>query len=140
MAHEYSHIMHIERRPEEFLSLKGEIISEGMAVFLTNLIIKDLDVSNSIPFMPQNAFEWCLKNEQLIKDSIKLELNDTTMRLFRRYISDGSFADPPIGFVQKTGYFIGYRIIEKCINDGMSLEEVCSLESEMVINKSKYFK
>lgn len=140
MVHEYAHILHIDRRPKEPLSLKREVISEGMAVFLTNRIIKNIDVSNSIPFMPKNAFEWCLKNEQLIKDSIKWDLNDTTMRLFKRYISDGSFAEPPVGFVQKTGYFIGYRIIEKCINKGMTIEEICTLESEMVIKKSEYFK
>jgi hypothetical protein len=130
MAHEYAHILHFDRCPKEPLTLKREIIYEGMAVYLTNLIIKDIDVANSVPFMSKNSFEWCLKNEQLIKDSIKLELNDTTMRLFKRYISDGDWAEPPKGFVQKTAYFIGYRIIEKCRNKGMSLQEICSLESE----------
>ena len=139
MAHEYAHILHIDRKPEEPLSLKREIVSEGMAVYLTNLIIKDIEVSNSIPFMPQSNFEWCIENESMIKDSVQLELNDTTMRLFKRYISDGSYADPPSGFVQKTGYFIGYRIIEKCIENGMALEEVCGLNSDAVIKKSEYF-
>lgn len=140
MVHEYAHILHIDRRPEEPLTLKREIVSEGMAVFLTNRIIKDIEVSNSVPFMSKSSFEWCMENEQTIKDSIRLELNDTTMLLFKRYISDGDFAQPPIGFVQKTGYFIGYRIIEKCINKGISLDEICSLESEAVINISEYFK
>ena len=140
MAHEYAHILHIDRQPNEPLTLKREIISEGMAVFLTNRIIKNIEVPNSVPFMSKNSFEWCLNNEQLIKDSITLELDDTTMQLFKRYISDGSFAEPPAGFVQKTGYFIGYRIIEKCIEKGMSIEEICALESEMVIRKSEYFK
>jgi uncharacterized protein YjaZ len=142
MVHEYAHILHIDRRPKEPLSLKREVISEGMAVYLTNRIIKNMDVSNSIPFMPHQNFEWCVKNEELIKDSIKLELNDTTNRFFKRYISDGdsNWARPPIGFVQKTAYFIGYRIIEKCIHDGIPLEEICSLNSDMVIRKSEYFK
>jgi hypothetical protein len=139
MTHEYAHILHIDRQPQEPLSLKREIVSEGMAVFLTTRIIKDIEVSNSVPFMSKESFEWCLKNEQVIKDSVKLELGDTTMRLFKRYISDGSFAQPPSGFVQKTGYFLGYRIIEKCINKGMSIEEICSLASDMVIKKSGYF-
>lgn len=139
MAHEYSHILHFERRPEEPLSLKREIVSEGMAVYLTNQIVKDITVSNSIPFMPESSFNWCQENEQLIKDSISLELNDTTMQLFIRYISDGSFAKPPEGFVQKTGYFVGYRIIENCMNKGMTLEEICSLNAEAVIEKSDYF-
>ncbi len=140
MVHEYSHVLHLSRRPDEALTLKREIVSEGMAVYLTNRIIKDIDVANSIPFMSQSSFEWCLKNEQAIKDSIRQELNDTTDRLFKRYIADGGFAEPPSGFVQKTGYFIGYRIIERCAKKGMSLEEICSLPSEAVIDKSDYFR
>jgi len=140
MAHEYSHILHIDRKPKETLTLRGEVVSEGMAVYLTNRIIK-IDVSNSVPFMPKSSFEWCMNNEQQIKDSIKLELNDTSQRLYKRYISDGAgFSVPPKGFVEKTAYFIGYRIIEKCINKGMTIEEICSLGSEAVIEKSEYFK
>jgi len=139
MAHEYSHVLHIDRRPEEPLTLKRELVSEGMAVYLTNQIIQDIEVSNSIPFMPENSFGWCVENEQLIKDSIQLELNDTSMQIFTRYISDGSFAEPPKGFVQKTAYYTGYRIIEECIKTGMSLEEICALDSETVIRRSNYF-
>jgi hypothetical protein len=62
------------------------------------------------------------------------------MQLFKRYISDGSFADPPRGFVQKTGYFAGFRIIEACIKGGIKLEELCLMNSDEVISKSGYFK
>jgi uncharacterized protein YjaZ len=140
MAHEYGHVLHFSRKPDEPLTLKREIVSEGMAVFLTNQIIEDIEVSNSVPFMSKSSFEWCMENEQLIKDSIKCKLNDTSMQLFTRYIADGDFAKPPKGFVQKTAYFIGYRIIEECVKKGMSLEEICSLDSETVISKSDYFK
>ncbi|MFC2137711.1 DUF2268 domain-containing putative Zn-dependent protease [Bacteroidota bacterium] len=139
MAHEYGHILHFDRRPDEPLTLKRELVSEGMAVYLTNQIIKDIEVSNSVPFMSEESFKWCMENEQLIKDSVELNLNDTTMQIFTRYISDGSFAKPPKGFVQKTAYYAGYRIIEECVNKGMSLEEICSLDSKTVINKSNYF-
>lgn len=139
MAHEYAHILHIDRRPVEPLTLHREVVSEGMAVYLTTLILKDLKVSNAIPFMPETSFEWCLKNEQAIKDSIQLELTDSSERLFKRYISDGSWAKPPLGFAEKTAYFAGYRIIEKCMDRGMSLEEICSLSSDRVIEKSGYF-
>lgn len=139
MAHEYGHILHFERRPEEPLTLKRELVSEGMAVYLTNRIIQDIEVSNSVPFMPESSFNWCMENEQLIKDSIRLELNDTTVQIFTRYISDGSFAKPPEGFVQKTAYFAGFRIIEACVKKGLKLEEICSLDSETVIRMSDYF-
>jgi len=139
MAHEYAHILHIDRQPKEPLTLKREVVAEGMAVFLTNRIVQGIEVSNSIPFMPKTSFEWCQRNEHVLRDSIRLELQDTSMRLFKRYISDGSFAEPPAGFVQKTGYFVGYRIIEACFKKGMTIEEICSLDSESVIKKSGYF-
>jgi uncharacterized protein YjaZ len=65
--------------------------------------------------------------------------NDTTKQLFTNYIADGSFATPPQGFVQKTGYFVGYRIIEACVNQGLTLEQICALNSKAVIDESKYF-
>ncbi|MBN1599878.1 MAG: hypothetical protein JW894_16400 [Bacteroidales bacterium] len=139
MAHEYGHILHFDRRPEEPLTLMREVIAEGMAVYLTNLIVDDLEVTNSVPFMPEESFKWCMDNEEMIKDSIYHDLNDTTMQLFTKYISDGSFAKPPEGFVQKTAYFAGYRIIEECIKKGMELEEICKMGSEEIIAKSGYF-
>lgn len=139
MAHEYAHILHIDMRPKEPLTLKREIVSEGMAVYLTTRILKDIKLSNAVPFMPESSFEWCMQHEQMIRDSTRLELNDSTERLFKRYISDGSWAMPPKGFVEKTAYFAGYRIIEKCMASGMTLEEICALPSDKVIEKSGYF-
>lgn len=138
MAHEYAHCLHSQRHPDEPFKLKREIVYEGMAVYLTNLIIKDLGVANAIPFMPESSYKWCLDNEHAIKDSIKAELNDSTTRSLERYIADG-FSHQPKGFVEKTGYFAGYRIIEACIAKGMKLEEICSLNSDDVIAKSGYF-
>ena len=51
MAHEYAHILHHDRCPKEPLSLKREIVSEGMAVYLTNLIIKGMELYMSSPLM-----------------------------------------------------------------------------------------
>jgi len=139
MAHEYAHTLHLQRCPDEPLKLKREIVSEGMAVYLTTLIVRDLDILNAIPFMPDSSVKWCFENEQLIKNYIKADLNDSTDNLFKKYISDGSYAAPPEGFVQKTGYFAGYRIVKACIEKGMKLEEICSLNSDVVIAKSGYF-
>jgi hypothetical protein len=138
-AHEYAHYLHIQRHDEEPQRLRREVVSEGIAVYLTTLIVKDLPLSKAIPFMPESSVQWCFENERAIKDSIKAELNDSTDRLFKRYISDGSYASPPNGFVQKTGYFAGYRIIEACVERGMPLEEICSLASDAVIARSGYF-
>lgn len=139
MVHEYAHNLHIQRHPDEPFSLKREIVSEGMAVYLTTLIIKDLGLFHAIPFMPESSVKWCFENEQLIKDSIKAELNDSTYNCLKKFIADGSVADPPKGFVEKTGYFAGYRIIDACIKKGMKLEDICFLNSDTVIVKSGYF-
>jgi uncharacterized protein YjaZ len=140
MVHEYSHNLHIQRRPEEPFRLKREVVSEGMAVYLTTLIIKDLGISNAIPFMPESSVKWCFENEQLIKDSIKADLNDSTFLSMKKYVADGpGISSPPEGFVEKTAYFAGFRIIEACIKKGMKLEDICSFNSDTVIARSGYF-
>jgi uncharacterized protein YjaZ len=139
MIHEYAHNLHIQRRPVEPFNLKREIVSEGMAVYLTTLILKDPGLSKSVPFMPDSSVKWCFKNEQLIKTAIKTELGDTTFNCLKKFIADGPVSTPPKGFVEKTGYFAGYRIIEACIKKGMKLEDICSLNSDSVLAESGYF-
>jgi len=139
MIHEYAHNLHIQRRPVEPFNLKRELVSEGMAVYLTTLILKDPGLSRSIPFMPESSVKWCFENEQLIRESIKPELNDTTYNCLKKFIADGPVSTPPKGFVEKTGYFAGYQIIESCIKKGMKLEDICLLNSDTVIAESGYF-
>lgn len=140
MIHEYSHNLHIQRRPTEPFTLHRELVSEGMAVYLTMLIMQKPDISTCIPFMPEANVKWCYENEKLIKTALKSELGDTTFNCLKKFIADGSVAAPPSGFVEKTGYFAGYRIIEACIKGGMKLEDICALDSDSVIEKSGYFK
>jgi uncharacterized protein YjaZ len=139
MIHEYSHNLHIQRRPGEQFNLSREIVSEGMAVYLTTLILDDPGLSKSVPFMPPSSVEWCFKNEKMIKDSIRADLSDTTFNCLKKFIADGAVSTPPKGFVEKTGYFTGYRIIEACIKKGLKLEEICSMTSSRVIDISGYF-
>ena len=57
----------------------------------------------------------------------------------KKYIADGTIASSPKGFVQKTAYYIGCRIIEICMEKGIELDELCSFDSETIITKSGYF-
>ena len=139
MAHEYAHVLHMQRRPDEPLTLKREIISEGIAVYLTTLMIDNIDNRIAIPFMPESSYQWCEVNEQLIKDTILPELENNGEEIFFRFISDGKTAKPPNGFVEKTAYYIGYRIIQLCIKKGLKLEEICAYDSETIIRNSEYF-
>ncbi|MBN1781072.1 hypothetical protein JW948_08120 [bacterium] len=139
MTHEYAHCLHHERCPEEPLTLRRELVSEGLAVYLTTVIDTAFQLKNAIPFMPEENVAWCMAHESAIRDSIRAELENSGMDIFKRYISDGGFASPPAGFVQKTAYFTGYRIIETCVRRGLSLEEICALDSKGVLEMSGYF-
>jgi len=139
MVHEYAHNLHFQRRPDEPFNLRREIVSEGMAVYLTTLILKEGGLFKSIPFMPEASVKWCFENEPLIKSTIKAELGDTTFNSLKRFIADGPVSSPPKGFVEKTGFFAGYRIIEACIKKGMKLEDICALSSESILDISGYF-
>jgi uncharacterized protein YjaZ len=140
MVHEYAHNLHTQRFTAEPFRLAREIVAEGIAVYLTTLTIKDMEIYNAIPFMPESSVKWCFANEPVIKNSIKAELNDNTLSSLKKFIADGAVATPPAGFVEKTGYFAGYRIIEACIKNGMTLEDICSSNSDSIIKKSGYFK
>ena len=139
MAHEYAHSLHFQRKPEEPSTLKREMVSEGLATYLSTQIVKDLELLEAIPFMPESSVNWCLENEQLLKDSLLVDLEDTTQQFMLKYIADGDFATPPDGFVQKTAYFAGSRIIEACIQKGLTIEEISSMKSQEVIEQSGYF-
>lgn len=139
MTHEYCHNLHIQRRPVEPFTLRREIVSEGMAVYLTTKILHT-DVFKAIPFMPEQNVRWCFENENLIKAALFQDLNDSTDNCLKKFIADGSISAPPAGFVEKTAYFAGFRIVESCINKGMKLEDICSMDANAVIEKSGYFK
>ncbi|NQU87917.1 MAG: hypothetical protein HQ541_19380 [Mariniphaga sp.] len=140
IAHEYGHCLHFQLNPEEEQSLRTELVSEGMAVFLSHKILDNSTIKNSIPFMPESTVEWCIKNENQIRDSIYNDLGMTGDAMFAKYISDGSFAKPPKGFPEKTAYYIGFRIIESCIEKNISLIDLCTLSAQEVIRISGYFK
>jgi uncharacterized protein YjaZ len=140
ITHEYAHNLHIQRHPVEPFSLSGQLVAEGIAVYLTTLVMKDAGIYNSIPFMPESSVKWCLVHEQAIKDSIYVNLDDSTFLCLKKFVADGNAASPPTGFVEKTGYFAGYRIIEACIKKGMTLEEICSSDSDDIVAESGYFK
>jgi uncharacterized protein YjaZ len=140
MTHEYAHCLYNQRHPKEPLSLKGEIVSEGFAVYLTTLSISSIEISDAVPFMPSSSFKWCLDNESAIKDSVQSDFENSKCDFIRKYIADGKgYSNPPNGFVEKTGYFVGYRIIKACIDKGLKIEEICSLSSAEIIKKSGYF-
>lgn len=140
LAHEYSHILHIDRRPEEPVSAKRELVSEGIAVYLTGKLIDNIEPSRSVPFMPAESFEWCIANETLIRETIVKDLDIGFETFMKRYIADGKgFAEPPPGFVEKTAYFIGYKIVEACVKKGHPIDSICAMDADTVIRTSGYF-
>ena len=139
MAHEYGHYLHMQWHPDEPQTLAREVVSEGIAVYITTQLVDSLPLKQAIPFMSESSVDWCFEHETLLQDSIFSDLGMTSDDLYLKYISDGSIARPPAGFVQKTAYFAGYRIIQACIDRGMKLKDICLLDSKSVIDRSEYF-
>ena len=139
LCHEYGHCLHYQRRPQENECLKRNIITEGIASYLTAVLF-DSSIYEGLWMMPKEVIDWCIKHEQDIKNIIKAELDNNGMNIMKKYIAGGAgFATPPKGFPEKTGYYIGYRIIQSCINKGIPLAEICSMNAQTIINRSEYF-
>jgi uncharacterized protein YjaZ len=163
LAHEYAHCLVApymagyrqieelaERLPEQqfrqFMAefhlsqlLKFQIVNEGLASYFPRLIFPDRSIHDLLFMMPADAVTWCIENERRIKATIGEELEVGGMEPYRKYLMNGPLANPPEKFPVKIGYYAGYRIIESCLKS-MSLEEVCSLGVEGIIQESKYFR
>ena len=162
LAHEYAHCLLApylpgykqieeltERLPEhefrQFMAevhlskpLKFHIVNEGLASFFPRLIFTDLSIYHLLFMMPKDAVTWCMKNERMIKAAIGKELELEGIESYGKFLMNGPMSNPPEKLPPKIGYFAGYRIIENCLRN-MSLEEVCSLGVDGVIDESKYF-
>ena len=137
LIHEYAHCLHHQRRPPEPSSLKKSVVSEGIASCFPVLLSGRYTIYDGLWMMPRENVDWCMDNEQKIITQIVPDLNKAGIRIDKQYIAGGEgFAEPPPGFPEKTGYYIGYRIIEKCMERGISLSELCRMDSETMIQKS----
>ena len=140
LIHEYAHCLHHTRRPEEPSVLKRWIISEGIASVFPVLLSENRTIYDGLWMMPKENVDWCIQNEQQIMDSIYVDLDKNSDEIGRKYIAGGEgFSTPPKGFPEKTGYYIGFRMIEKCLNSGISVAELCSLSSTAVMKESGMF-
>lgn len=140
IIHEYAHCLHHQYRPpKESESLSDWLVSEGIASFFPKAVDTNASIYEGLWMMPRPAVDWCVENEKLIVGTIKQDLNKSGLEIEKKYICSGTgFAAPPEGFPEKTGYYIGYRMVEKCLRE-MPLEELCSMDSNEVIAKSKLF-
>jgi hypothetical protein len=119
--------------------LRDELVSEGVASFFPTLVNANASIYEGLWMMPKPAIDWCMKNEKLIIDTIKQDLNRGGLEIDKKYICSGAgFAKPPEGFPEKTAYYLGYRVVEQCLKE-ISLKELCSMDSDAVIAKSRLF-
>lgn len=162
LAHEYAHCLfapHMidyeqieeltERPPEHKFGqlmaqfhlnqpLKFQIVNEGFASYFPRLIFADLSIDDALFMMPEDAVNWCTENERMIKETISEELELGGLESNRKYLLSGPMSNPPKKFPEKTGYYVGYKIIENCLKS-MSVEKVCSLDVDGIIDESEYF-
>ena len=140
LMHEYAHCLHHQRRPQEPSVLKRWIVSEGIASFFPLLVSRNYSIYEGLWMMPRENIDWCRQHEPEIIDSIRMDLDKQGMEISKKYIAGGEgFARPPRGFPEKTGYYLGYRLIEKCMDKGMALSDICILDSKAVMDSSGVF-
>lgn len=140
LVHEYAHNLHHQRWPEEPSVLKRWVVSEGFASYFLLLLSDSATIYDGLWMMPRENVDWCMTHEEVILDSLALDLEKGGLEISKKYIAGGEgFATPPKGFPEKTGYYIGYRIVETCLDKGVTMTEICGMTTQQIMEKSKIF-
>lgn len=140
IIHEYAHCLHFQRRIKKNKTLKEWIIAEGIASYFPKFLSKNTSIYECLWMMPKENIEWCIKNEDRIIDTIFKELDKKGLHPLKRFIAGGKgFSKPPNGFPEKTGYYLGYRIIEQCINENLSIKQIFHLHPNELVDTSNIF-
>ncbi len=119
--------------------LKWGMVNEGFASFFPRLVSSECSVYDALWMMPKEAVDWCMKNERQLKDNISKNLEERGMEVMRKYLLAGSLSRPPEGFPEQTAYYVGYRVVESCL-EKTSLERLFSLGIGGIISTSRYFR
>jgi len=139
LTHEYAHCLHKQRQPPENPSLGRSVVSEGIACYFLKIVSNRATAYDALWMMPKKAVDWCAAHEDTIKAVMSAEWNGDNAQAQKRFINGGYLASPPSGIPEKTGYYVGYRIIDACLKKGMTLEELCGQGSQAVIDGSGFF-
>lgn len=141
LMHEYAHCLHNQWRPDDKSTLKNWIVSEGMASVFPTLLAEKYSIYDGLWMMSKENIDWCMQHEHQIIDSLYMDLEKDGIDISKKYIAGGKgFATPPKGFPEKTGYYIGYKIIESCLAKGIPLKDLCIMNVQNIISKSDIFK
>lgn len=104
------------------------------------LLSNKFSIYDGLWMMPEVNVNWCKKNEAKIIQHIVNDLNNNDQETSLKYIAGGEgFAKPHKCFPEKTAYYLGYKIIEKCINNEIPPEKVYQMSSQELIDISKVF-
>ena len=138
-SHEYGHCLHYQLRPDMKSQLKTWIVEEGIACNVTKMVFENSSIYDALLMMPKRAVDWCMENEELIKTTMRKELEKSNLDVKKKFYMGGVSAENrPAGFPEKTAYYVGYLIIESCLEKA-SLKEVCALPADSLLTLSGFF-
>ena len=103
---------------------------------MQRLIEQQSSIYDALWMMQADDVDWCKGNEKAILEALSDSIANADKDTWRKFFIGGrGLANPPKGFPQKTGYYIGYRIIEDAIAQSRLQDLVC-LNPEDIITMS----
>ena len=137
IPHEINHQIYSQTVPDTTYSVIKRVVDEGFACYINNKFFKGNETVAESLYYSEEDYQYCLKNEQEIFQTIK-EIYKSTDR-----DTVNSFANRGIrlreDYPTAIGYFIGYRIVEEYVkrNGPDSWKEIYDLVPESVLKESR---
>ena len=130
IIHEFVHICSWEI--EDKSNPIWHLIEEGRAAYISNELNKRDDLGL---LMNEEDLKWCKENEKYLFNEMINVISENDENKYFDFISPRR----NISGVSRTGYFIGYKLIENYINTLDKLSEKEKIKKLLITNETKVF-
>lgn len=130
VIHEFIHICSWEI--EDKSNPIWHLIEEGRAAYITNQLDKRDDLGL---LMNDNDLNWCKKNEKYLFNEMFRVISENDENKYFDFISPRK----NICGISRTGYFIGYKLIEAYISKLHRLSEIEKVKNLLCITETEVF-
>lgn len=143
VPHEYCHLVRISslqlEDPSKFqrLTVKDWMMAEGLAT-LFPLIMKDQGITPDAVvksgMMTEEMVSYCKEHEQALFDDIRSDWNrPVNQTLLRKYFVGTKSGWKENGTPERTGYYLGSRIIQDLLEHGQTICDLTKTPTEQLL-------